>query len=212
MERLRSDDGRDLAAGSFSTWLADLQRALDAEADATVPCGDCTACCTSSQFVHVAPDESDTLAHVPPALLFSAPRMPVGHVLMGYDDRGHCPMLVDGGCSIYEHRPRTCRTYDCRVFPAAGLDVADDGKVLIAVRAGRWRFSHPTAADVEQHDAVRAAAAFLGAHADSLEDIPVSVTGVAVLAVELHDLFLDPDAALPTRESVRVGMQRRRSR
>ena len=32
-------------------------------------------------------------------------------------------MLVDGRCSIYEHRPRTCRTYDCRIFTATGLDV-----------------------------------------------------------------------------------------
>ena len=30
---------------------------------------------------------------------------------MGYDERGHCPMLVDGDCSIYDHRPRTCRMY-----------------------------------------------------------------------------------------------------
>ena len=27
-------------------------------------------------------------------------------------------MLAEDGCSIYAHRPRACRTYDCRVFPA----------------------------------------------------------------------------------------------
>ena len=40
---------------------------------------------------------------------------------MGFDERGRCPMLTDAGCSIYAHRPRTCRTFDCRVFTAAGL-------------------------------------------------------------------------------------------
>ena len=33
----------------------------------------CTACCTSSQFVHIEPDETDTLAHIPAALRFPAP-------------------------------------------------------------------------------------------------------------------------------------------
>jgi uncharacterized protein len=108
-------------AGAFAAWLADTQAAIREEQDAVVPCGDCTACCTSSQFVHIAPDETDALAHVPAQVLFPAPGFPPGHVLMGYDDRGHCPMFVDGACSVYEHRPRTCRTYDCRVFAAAGL-------------------------------------------------------------------------------------------
>ena len=31
-----------------------------------------------------------------------------------------------GGCSIYDHRPRTCRTFDCRVFAAAGVAVDAD--------------------------------------------------------------------------------------
>ena len=106
----------DLPAGDFSSWLSELQRALRGERSSDVPCDGCTACCKSSQFIHVAPDEADTLAHVPGELLFPAPGLPDGHVLMGYDERGHCPMLIDDRCSIYEHRPRTCRTYDCRVL------------------------------------------------------------------------------------------------
>jgi hypothetical protein len=84
----------DLDAGDFSSWLVEIQAALRAERAAEVPCGGCTACCTSSQFVHVGPDETDTLAHIPAELLFPAPRMPEGHVLLGYDERGHCPMLI----------------------------------------------------------------------------------------------------------------------
>ncbi len=80
--------------------MAGLQGAIRGERGSEVPCGSCTACCTSSQFVHIGPDETDTLARIPAALLFPAPRQPPGHVLLGYDERGHCPMLVDGRCSI----------------------------------------------------------------------------------------------------------------
>ena len=119
-----SADG-DLSAGDFSSWMIEIQGAIRGDHGSDVPCDGCTACCTSSQFIHVGPDESDTLAHIPTDLLFPAPGLPPGHVVLGYDERGHCPMLIDDKCSIYEHRPRTCRTYDCRIFPAAGLDLED---------------------------------------------------------------------------------------
>src|SRR5947207_512379 len=101
-------------AGDAAAWVTATRAAIGNGESADVPCDGCTACCTASQFVHVEPDEHDALAHIPPALLFPAPRRPAGHVVMGYDERGHCPMLVEGACSIYEHRPRACRTYDCR--------------------------------------------------------------------------------------------------
>ena len=82
---------------------------------------------------------------------------PTGHVVLGYDEQGRCPMLRDDGCSIYEHRPQACRTYDCRVFAATGVEV-DDDKALLADRVRRWRFDHPTAVDVQLHDVVRSAA------------------------------------------------------
>ena len=137
-----------------------MQRALRGERDADVPCDGCTACCTSSQFVHIGPDETDTLVHIPPELLFPAPRMSRGHVVLGYDERGHCPMLVDDRCTIYQHRPRACRTYDCRIFAATGVDPADDGptKAEVAARVARWRFDTADPADRELHDDLRAAA------------------------------------------------------
>ncbi len=115
----------ELAAGDFSAWLAEMRGALRGEHDADVPCNGCTACCTSSQFIPIAAHETDTIAHIPKELLFPAPRMP-GHYVLGYDARGHCPMLVDDVCTIYEHRPRTCRTYDCRVLAAAEVTLDDD--------------------------------------------------------------------------------------
>jgi hypothetical protein len=188
-------DDRDLAAGEFASWVVDMQGAIRGEHGSDVPCGGCTACCTSYQFVHIGPEETDSLAHIPAELLFPAPRLPRGHVVLGYDERGHCPMLVDNACSIYEHRPKACRTYDCRVFPAAGLDIDDDDKVLIARQARRWRFSVPTQADRNRQDAVRAAARFLHEHAALLPDgaAPTNATQLAVLAIELHDVFLRRD-------------------
>ena len=143
-----------VAAGRFSGWLDDLDAALHDDAaarDMVVPCGACIACCTSAQFVHIAPDEADTLAHVPAALCFPAPGLPPGHVVLGYDERGQCPMLVDGACSIYEHRPRTCRTYDCRVFAVTGVE--PENQPAISARVKRWRFEVD---DTERWDAVRA--------------------------------------------------------
>jgi hypothetical protein len=177
------DDDGDLPAGDFASWLRGMQAALRGEAAADVPCDGCTACCTSSQFVHIGPDETDTLAHIPSELLFPAPQRPAGHLLLGYDEDGHCPMLIDGRCSIYEHRPRTCRTYDCRIFAAVGLavDAEDFRKEPVALRARRWRFSFPTDDDRRRHDAVRAAVASVRA---------TSVTQLAVRAIETHEEFL----------------------
>jgi hypothetical protein len=209
------DDDRDLPAGDFSSWLSGMLAALRGERSSDVPCGTCTACCASSQFVHIGPDESDTLAHLPGELLFPAPRMPAGHVLLGYDERGRCPMLGDAGCSIYEHRPRACRTYDCRVLPAAGVD--PDDKPLVADRVRRWRFAYPAPADRDRHAAVLAAASALADRPDLLPGgVAASATQRAVLAVEIHDTFLHRDEATgrtavvaPEVDEVRVAVRRR---
>jgi Fe-S-cluster containining protein len=129
-----------LPAGDFSTWLTGIRAALRDRSESAVPCDGCTACCTSSQFVHVEPDEGDALAHIPAELLFPAPLAPPGHQVLGYDEQGRCPMLGDHGCTIYEHRPRACRTYDCRIFAATGIEDDDPAKQAITQRARRWRF------------------------------------------------------------------------
>ena len=163
------------SAFAFGEWLAALGPALRGEVDSDVPCGTCIACCSSSQFVHIEPDEHDALAHIPSALLFPAPRMPKGHVLMGYDERGRCPMLTDAGCSIYAHRPRTCRTYDCRVFPATGVFPDEPEKAAIAERARAWQVTLTTAADRARHEGVQAEAARLRAAEPDLPATPLAV-------------------------------------
>jgi uncharacterized protein len=203
-------------AGDFSAWITGMQAALRGERASDVPCAGCTACCTSSQFVPIGPDETETLARIPAALLFRAPRRPRGHVVLGYDERGHCPMLIDGRCSIYEHRPRACRTYDCRVFPAAGVEVAGGPQVEIARRARQWRFRYPTDADQVSHDAVRAAVAFLEQDPSVVPGgAAMTSTQIAVLAVEIHHVFLGLDIETgvvtvvdPSNEAVRAEVQR----
>jgi Fe-S-cluster containining protein len=182
----------EVAAGEFGAWLRQMERALESDGPGSdVPCGTCVGCCSSSQFVHIAPEETDALAHIPAELLFPAPRMPRGHVLMGYDERGRCPMLRDDGCSIYEHRPRTCRTYDCRVFTAAELDPADDGKPLIAERVAQWRFEFDGPESAALQAAVAAAARHVRSHPEELpeHERPVTTTQLAVTAVRLHRTF-----------------------
>ena len=119
-------------------------------------------------------------------------------------------MLVDDKCSIYEHRPRTCRVYDCRVFPAAGVTTDDADKVLIDQQAKRWRFSYATDDGYVRHEAVQAAATFLDEHAAVVfDDAPApNTTQRAVLAVELHDAFV---GRTPDAQEVRVVLSRTRS-
>jgi hypothetical protein len=180
---------RDLPAGVFSAWLHDTRIALLEDIGADVPCDGCTACCTSSYFIHVAPDESETLARVPRELLFAAPDLPAGNVLLGYGEDGHCPMLRDEVCTIYEDRPLTCRNYDCRVYPAAGI-AAD--RPLITQRARRWAFGYPAKEDRDQHSAVRAAARFVVEHAECFPRgaVPSDPAQVAILAVKVYEVFL----------------------
>ena len=178
----RDNDETPLAAGRFSAWLGEMDAALRGEGEADVPCDGCTACCRASQFIDVEPDEAAALARIPKALLFPAPRRPAGHKVMGYDERGWCPMLTEEGCSIYEHRPRACRTYDCRIFAATGIEV-DETQPEIAARVRRWVFAFDTDDDRALHDAVRAAAQFVRQR----DDGSLNPNGLAVRALESRD-------------------------
>lgn len=180
--------GPDLPAGGFSSWLRRMREALRDEQGMDVPCGDCTACCTSSHFVLVRPDEAGTLARAPRGLLVPAPCLTDGSCMAGYDQRGVCALFSEGGCSIYEDRPRACRNYDCRIFAAAG--VAPD-RAAIGDRVRRWRFSYPGERDRREHDAVMAAAAFIRAHAGSFPGsrVPADPGQLAVVAVKVYTIF-----------------------
>ncbi|HXG18612.1 MAG TPA: YkgJ family cysteine cluster protein [Methylomirabilota bacterium] len=182
---------QEIPSDRFSSWLRRTRQAQKTNEEASVPCGACTACCTSSYFIHIRPDETDTLAKIPKELLFAAPGLPKGHVVLGYDKNGHCPMFIGNKCSIYENRPQTCRQYDCRIFSATGLSTGSE-KPLITQQAGRWRFDFPTPQDHEHFRALQAAAKFLREHADSFPPgfVPDNPTQQAVVAIKVYEVFL----------------------
>jgi hypothetical protein len=186
-----------LPAVPFSAWLGGMLAALEEERPADVPCGECNACCRTSHFVHVRPEEKRALARLPRKLLFPAPGLPPGNLVLGYDEAGRCPMLVGGRCTIYDDRPLACRTYDCRIYAASGV-AADRADIAAQVR--RWRFSHPSRDDRDRHAAVRAATHFVREDPYALPSDAArgEAVRVAVLAVAVHELFL-PDAALSAR-------------
>jgi uncharacterized protein len=180
-----------LPAGNFSAWLRAMRNALAGGPGMDVACGDCRGCCTSSYFIKVRATETDALHHIPAEHLRPGPGDD-GTRLMGFDAQGHCPMFRGGGCSIYPHRPDTCRTFDCRVFAAAGMD-AGEGRPVINQRVARWRFEYADDSQRREHLAVSAAAAFLRQHPVRFPGghIPARAGDIAVLAVKAYTVFLD---------------------
>jgi uncharacterized protein len=179
-------------AGAFSEWLRAMREALAGSTGMNVACGDCRGCCTSSYFIKVRAHETAAIEHIGADNLRPVPGGRDGHMLMGYDEKGHCFMFANGGCSIYANRPETCRTYDCRVFTAAGMNAGPD-KPEINERIASWRFDYPTPRDAEEHRAVTAAANFLRQHPVRFPGgrVPSRPSEIAVLAVKSYEVFLD---------------------
>jgi hypothetical protein len=133
------------------------------------------------------------ISRIPEKLLYPAPLLPQGTLLLGYDEKGRCPLLRRARCSIYDHRPLTCRSYDCRIFTAASLSPDRDEKGLISARVRAWRFRYPTKRDRDLQAAVKAAAKFIGSHSECFpeEKRPHGSAQTAVLAVRTYEVFLD---------------------
>jgi hypothetical protein len=191
-----TDAASPLSAGNFSEWLHAFRAALSSRGGMDVACGDCRGCCVSSYYVKVRAHETAALARIGAANLEAGPPGDPGSRLMGYRANGHCLMLEDGNCSIYSDRPETCRSYDCRVYTAAGMNAGPD-KPVINQRVARWRFDHPGEDDLAEHRAVTAAANFLRQHPVRFPGghVPSRPGEVAVLAVKAYTVFLDPPAS-----------------
>jgi len=142
-------------------------------------------------FIHIKPSEKKTIRRIPPELLFQAPWRPKGHLLLGYNEQGHCLMLVDNKCSIYDARPQSCRDYDCRVFAATGVAVDATRQPEIAKRVAAWVFEHESAESREEEARLKSAAAFLCQNRDLFppESIPYNPSEIALLAIGIYRAF-----------------------
>jgi uncharacterized protein len=185
-----------VAAGPFSAWLRQMRRSLLGNEGMDVPCGDCDGCCVSGYSVQLRPEDHRAAAKIPATFVVSAPGFTKGHLTVRPLPNGSCPMLDDRKCSIYADRPQTCLDYDCRIFAAAGIDAGGDDKFVINKRVREWRFSYPEQTDLREHDAVRAAAAFVRDRRDIFNvRVPAGPMGIAVFAIKSYSVFLDPHIA-----------------
>lgn len=178
-------------AGEFSGWISDFIRTMRGMGEGNVPCGGCVECCTSSKFIHIRPTDMLAIKHIPKEIMFQAPGLPARHYLLGYDEKGHCPMFNEGQCSIYEFRPETCRQYDCRVLAVSGLDVSEEGDE-IAKKVSSWKFEYNTSESMELSEAVKLAGYFLSEYSSCFPKGMIPLTGaqLSVLAVRVHLEFV----------------------
>ena len=197
----------EIEAGDFGHWL----KLTLAAAAADVPCGECNACCRASYFIHIADHERETREHVPQELIFPAPGSGGKQWVMGFDQTGSCPMLKQNSCSIYAHRPQTCRDFDCRVFAAAGIPASQPGegtaKAEVDQQVLRWRFSYKNDSDKRKHEAVKTAAAYIKKNQQQLGPLkPATPTALALASLHIHELFLpeeDSDLASPDLQTIK---------
>jgi len=197
-------------AGPFGTWLAHALRVLRGEAEADVPCGTCTGCCTSAYYIRIRPRDRAAVAGIPPAYFVRAEGMAPDEALMAWRQDGTCPALESGRCTIYEQRPTTCRDYDCRVFVPAALEAGDERKAVINARVKAWRFTFEDDAQRRAFEAIGRAARFIRdkrrAFPNEGRGVPTAPTGIAVLALKSYESFLDDGAPADDDASLAAGV------
>ena len=180
-------------AGEYSDWVNSFILTMKGKGVGEVPCGDCVGCCTSSKFILVRPTDSEARSVIPNELLFSAPSLPEGFHLLGYDGQGHCPMFVNGKCSIYHSRPETCRQYDCRVLAATEASIEDEN-TAVAERVKSWQFSYKSVKSSEEAESIKRSMAFLKEHTENfpMGYLPNSDSQLAALAIRFYKEFTEP--------------------
>ena len=186
-------DDQELFAGDFSAWLEEAEGAIRRGEASDVPCDGLHGVLpVVAVHPHRARRGRRPGPHAGRRCCSPRPGCRAGHVLMGYDERGHCPMLVDDACSIYEHRPadlshlrlpglrrhgRGARRRSAPHRRAHGpLAVRPPGRVGRGPpRCGRAPL---------RRTSVRTATTSRPA------TVPGNPTQLAVLAIDVHDVFL----------------------
>jgi putative zinc- or iron-chelating protein len=118
-------------------------------ANVNVPCNGCTACCYNPR---IEVDRSKE----PPERLEHLDLVPdeYGDLKLRKRPDGACVHLGEKGCTVYEHRPTVCRTYDCRLLAMVGLRRAYDAHGDTVVSEPAWVFDQETRNDRILHEAI----------------------------------------------------------
>lgn len=190
-------------AGDFQSWLQDTLNAFSTGEGASVPCGDCKACCRAGYFIPVHRQEWSTRAAIPARLLVTPPAHSDdgNYQLISTTRRGHCALLKEGACSIYRERPQTCRDYDCRLFAASGV-LSGHGEIDHQI--ARWRFHYGDEESRRTHAAIRATARFVIDQARAFPEgrVPQRSLDITVVALKSYRVFLDPKAQSGDQEAL----------
>lgn len=89
--------------------------------DAPVPCNGCRECCYHAGVdVHQEYERPEDLAHL------DLVERDGGTFLRKRED-GACIHLGPHGCTVYQHRPLACRSYDCRIYALVNVLDRFDG-------------------------------------------------------------------------------------
>ena len=114
-------------AGDPVEFLARLKASIIAEErgerpTTNVACNGCTACCYYHQVdFDPVKERTEDLAHLETVGIEG------GRVRLKKRDDGACIHLGDEGCTVYAHRPRPCRSYDCRGMALVSMVDRFDG-------------------------------------------------------------------------------------
>jgi Fe-S-cluster containining protein len=147
---------------------------------ATVPCDGCTACCRMKKLdFNPADERPDSLAHLD---YEPDPERPGWALLRRVN--GACvhlgPVGDRIGCTVYPHRPRPCRLFDCRFFALSGIvEIYEDGS-----RWPTWVPENRDINDMLQHGGLQAAAQALVAQATAAGE-PIEPQKIALGAHQM---------------------------
>jgi hypothetical protein len=105
------------------------------ERQGEVPCRGCTACCYHPNVdVYPEAERAEDLAHL------DLVEREDGEMFLRKRADGACVHLGPAGCTVYPHRPRACRRYDCRPYTMVGVVNRYAGGRL----SPGWTFDHHT--------------------------------------------------------------------
>jgi Fe-S-cluster containining protein len=118
----RSIDSGPKPIGSVTTYMRKLEQGRR-DGNVRVPCGSCNACCRTPYLLIELQDGE--LGDFPEAVRLEEETGSGNRWMLPKAEDGSCAHLIDGKCSIYQRRPKCCRSYDCRVHILVGCGPND---------------------------------------------------------------------------------------